>query len=92
MVSITTILKKRVSPALAAGIAVFLIYLFNGLIAAQVKEIGIVRTATLKVQSEPGKHGILQKTLKKAMIMTGCKNLSDISSKCLNSDKMILTD
>ena len=65
MVSITTIIKKWASPAVAAGIAFFLIFFFNGLIAAQVKEIGIVRTATLKVQSEPGKHGLLQKTLKK---------------------------
>ena len=65
MVSITTIIKKWSSPDVAAGIAFFLIFFFNGLIAAQVKEIGIVRTATLKVQSEPGKHGLLQKTLKK---------------------------
>ena len=65
MVSITTIIKKWASPALAAGIAAFLIFFFNGLITAQVKEIGIVRTARLKVQSEPGKHGLLQKTLKK---------------------------
>ena len=62
MSTITTIIKKW---TLLAGIVFFLFFFIGDVIGSQIKEIGIVRVARLKVQSEPGKHGLLQKTLKK---------------------------
>ena len=59
------IIKKWTFLPLLGGFVFFLFFFVGGEIGSQVKEIGIVRAARLKVQSEPGKHGLLQKTLKK---------------------------
>jgi len=65
MITINTIIKKWTLLPLLAAIVFFLFCFIGSVRGSQIKEIGIVRVPSLKVQSEPGKHGSLQKTLKK---------------------------
>jgi len=60
-----TITKKWPLLPLLGGIVFFLFFFIGGVIGSQTKEIGIVLADSIKVQSEPGNLGLLQKTLKK---------------------------